>query len=100
MWLKLLKTVKMKQKQFENPPIHLGFKCDRCNVEPISGTRWHCPQCPSESSTDFCDLCIYTAASKTGHHQTNHKLTPVIKPENPSGDQGLSYLQSNFMTDL
>jgi hypothetical protein len=49
MWLKLLKRVKGKQNLL-GPVVHYGYCCDRCGIEPISGTRWHCSQCPPTNS--------------------------------------------------
>jgi len=98
MWLKLLKRVKGKQNLL-GPVVHYGFACDRCGMEPISGTRWHCPQCPASTSIDFCSQCVNSLTLKTGHHQPNHKLTPIINSESIERHQGPNYLQSNFMAE-
>ena len=94
MWLKLLKRVKGKQNV---SIVHYGYRCDFCGVEPITGTRWHCPHCLN-TSTDFCSQCIDSLSSKTGHHQPNHKLIPIINSESLPR-QGPNYLQSNFMAE-
>ena len=36
----------------------ISFQCDRCECEPIVGTRWHCTDCPDETAVDFCDDCV------------------------------------------
>lgn len=32
-------------------------QCDVCGMEPIQGVRWHCQDCPQDSSVDFCSNC-------------------------------------------
>ena len=117
MWLKLVRKVKSARshEQATTNIMHVGFRCDHCSAEPISGTRWHCFTCPPETSIDLCDKCLPLAASRSGHHKANHKLTPVVKSHvdqhqhqyQPGGRDAVvagvdqaSYLQSNFMSDV
>lgn len=97
MWLKLMRRVKAKQLK-AGPSTHYGYRCDHCGMDPICGPRFHCFQCPSNISTDLCEKCAFQLSSKSGYHQPNHKLTPVVKAE-PPPRQGPNYLQSNFMTE-
>ncbi|CAN8001749.1 unnamed protein product [Ixodes hexagonus] len=55
---------------------HVGFRCDRCDREPILGTRWHCTDCPAESSVDFCNDCV-DCMHESGTHRDDHHLEPV-----------------------
>ena len=96
MWLKLIKRVKLKTSH--SAMIHYGYRCDHCGMDPISGSRWHCFQCPSNISTDLCEKCAVQLSSKGGYHQPNHKMTPIIKAD-PLPRQGPNYLQPNFMTE-
>lgn len=38
--------------------VHIGYKCNGCDVEPITGKRWHCYVC-KRAGRDFniCDFC-------------------------------------------
>nr|CAH0101673.1 unnamed protein product [Daphnia galeata] len=96
MWLKLIKRIKAKT--IHSAMIHYGYRCDHCGMDPISGSRWHCFHCPSNISTDLCEKCAFQLSSKGGHHQPNHKMTPIIKAD-PLPRQGPNYLQPNFMTE-
>ncbi|KAM9790250.1 ZZ-type zinc finger-containing protein 3 isoform 2-T3 [Syngnathus typhle] len=59
---------------------HLGYKCDVCGVEPIQGVRWHCQDCPPDSTVDFCANCS-DCLFKTETHKPNHHLDPVYQPD-------------------
>ena len=96
MWLKLINRIKAKT--IHSAMIHYGYRCDHCGMDPISGSRWHCFHCPSNISTDLCEKCAFQLSSKGGHHQPNHKMTPIIKAD-PLPRQGPNYLQPNFMTE-
>lgn len=43
--------------------VHIGYKCNGCEVEPITGKRWHCYIC-KRAGRDFniCEFC-YTKFS-------------------------------------
>ncbi|OWF52606.1 ZZ-type zinc finger-containing protein 3-like [Mizuhopecten yessoensis] len=88
-----------------NPPQHIGFKCDRCQCEPIIGTRWHCSDCVLEEAVDFCDMCV-ESNFETKKHNSSHRLKPIHVPETAAlvdtdyttftpGDY--NYLDSNYM---
>lgn len=56
---------------------HIGFRCDRCECEPIVGTRWHCTDCPSTAgSVDFCSDCV-DCMHESATHKDDHHLEPV-----------------------
>ncbi|XP_028394726.1 ZZ-type zinc finger-containing protein 3-like isoform X2 [Dendronephthya gigantea] len=80
--------------------------CDLCGMSPILGVRWHCVECPSERSTDFCSDCVNI--QKDGViHLSSHKMEPVDWTENDfvDGDyaklgetsKGYNYLDPNFL---
>ncbi|XP_014399847.1 PREDICTED: ZZ-type zinc finger-containing protein 3 isoform X4 [Myotis brandtii] len=78
---KKLKKQKLQQMQAESGFVqHLGFKCDNCGIEPIQGVRWHCQDCPSEMSLDFCDSCS-DCLHETDIHKEDHQLEPVYRSE-------------------
>ena len=56
--------------------VHSGYKCDQCQCEPITGTRWSCMDCPQDLSVDFCDNCADTTY-ETGYHNSSHRLQAV-----------------------
>ncbi|CAH1787838.1 unnamed protein product [Owenia fusiformis] len=97
---------KRKIKEIGPPPFeHKGFKCDRCNCDPIIGKRWHCIDC-SPDSFDFCDDCA-DSQYEIGQHNSSHRLKQVEPPQSKDshidrdytgftpGDY--SYLDPNFM---
>ncbi|CAK6957781.1 ZZ-type zinc finger-containing protein 3 [Scomber scombrus] len=79
--LKRLKKQKLQEIQEDKVGVrHLGYKCDVCGMEPIQGVRWHCQDCPQDSSVDFCSNCS-DCLFKTETHKPNHHLEPVYQPE-------------------
>ncbi|XP_068232340.1 ZZ-type zinc finger-containing protein 3 isoform X2 [Palaemon carinicauda] len=75
--LKLKQVRALKEQEMETGIIsHSGFSCDRCGEEPITGTRWHCLECPASSSLDLCERCV-KADFSTEIHQSSHVLQPV-----------------------
>ncbi|KAJ3280703.1 ZZ-type zinc finger-containing protein 3 [Borealophlyctis nickersoniae] len=61
-------------------PVHHGFKCDRCDIEPIVGTRWKCKQCPDDAQVDLCSDC-HGQPFENGVHTANHEFERVDVPE-------------------
>lgn len=53
---------------------HIGYKCGRCNSEPIIGVRWHCMEC--KPAIDFCDDCV-ESVPEVGQHTTEHRLDAI-----------------------
>lgn len=101
--LKLKKLKKQKLQSTQN--FHEGFKCDKCDIEPIPGTRWHCLDCPIGEEVDFCDDCV-DSNLETGKHNSSHRLKPIKLLDKPSckdrdymtfmpGDY--NYLDPNYM---
>lgn len=109
--LNLLKKVKIEKESGNiHNGIHAGFKCDLCDEEPIVGTRWHCCDCPSNTSVDFCSDCVVSQLDSTTPHPPNHRLeaigTHTASTSNESYDpdylsqsfsQSYNYLDSNFL---
>ncbi|XP_060561473.1 ZZ-type zinc finger-containing protein 3-like [Ruditapes philippinarum] len=88
---------------------HIGFKCDRCDVEPIVGTRWHCTDCPPDVAVDFCEQCV-DCGYETKTHDSSHRLKPKrVTDSNTYMDSdyigfmpggactGYNYLDPNYM---
>lgn len=74
--LTLQKLRMEKEKQASGLAQHVGFKCDRCDCEPILGTRWHCLDCPQTLSVDFCEDCV-DCMHETETHNSSHQLQPI-----------------------
>ncbi|GAM23162.1 hypothetical protein SAMD00019534_063370 [Acytostelium subglobosum LB1] len=51
-------------------PVHEGYKCDGCDVEPIVGTRWRCQEC---IELDLCDNCN-NKYEEIGQHKSSHHM--------------------------
>jgi len=58
------------------PTEHQGFMCDGCGMDPIIGIRWHCKDCPSNQSIDFCNNC-YQSAPSVGGHTSEHYMESI-----------------------
>ncbi|KAL4219665.1 hypothetical protein ACF0H5_022237 [Mactra antiquata] len=111
-YLELLRLKKLKKEKYGGNSTsneHIGFKCDRCNIEPIVGTRWHCTDCPPDIAVDFCEDCV-DSGYETETHNSSHRLKPKYKSENtsymdtdymsfiPGGNcSGYNYLDPNYM---
>lgn len=89
---------------------HTDFKCDKCGCEPIVGTRWHCVDCPQDTSLDFCDSCADNLGSfETSLHNSSHRIRPVKKALNRTSQKmqdedymrfmpgDYNYLDPNYM---
>ncbi|XP_034232129.1 ZZ-type zinc finger-containing protein 3 [Thrips palmi] len=109
--LQLLQKVK-KEKESGNmhSGIHSGFKCDICEEEPITGTRWHCFDCPASTSVDFCSDCVVSQLESATHHPLSHRLEAINEVTPSSSDvsydpdylpqsfsQSYNYLDPNFL---
>ncbi|KAI4471288.1 zinc finger zz domain containing 3 [Holotrichia oblita] len=75
--LYLLRSIR-NEKQIENNESvtlfqHVGFKCDYCDEEPISGSRWHCATCDPKS-IDFCTDCMLSQMYTDNKHPLTHKF--------------------------
>ncbi|RUS88055.1 hypothetical protein EGW08_004221 [Elysia chlorotica] len=80
---------------------HIGYKCDKCGCEPITGTRWHCIDCPADLSFDFCEDCSGLSFQKD-KHDSSHRLHPFMNAvldsdyvSNTAMDY--NYLDPNYM---
>ncbi|XP_053381078.1 ZZ-type zinc finger-containing protein 3-like isoform X2 [Mercenaria mercenaria] len=105
--LKRLRKEKLGYKA--TPTEHVGFKCDRCDIEPIVGTRWHCTDCPPDIAVDFCEQCV-DCGYETKTHNSSHRLKPKRATDSstymdsdyigfiPGGAcTGYNYLDPNYM---
>ncbi|XP_070176347.1 ZZ-type zinc finger-containing protein 3-like isoform X2 [Littorina saxatilis] len=109
--LMMLKELRQETMQALDPslPKHTGFKCDKCGCEPIVGTRWHCVDCPSAVSLDFCETCADNLGTfETATHNSSHRIRHVKRTwTRPTQDQdymsfnnmpgNYNYLDSNYM---
>ncbi|XP_022909965.2 ZZ-type zinc finger-containing protein 3 [Onthophagus taurus] len=78
--LKILKLIKEEKKCEDDEDAclfqHVGYKCDYCEEEPISGSRWHCTTCQT-SSVDYCTDCMLTQMYSATKHPLSHKFSIV-----------------------
>ena len=74
--LKKIKSIQTFAKDNSSETTHPGFMCDRCNMDPIIGIRWHCKDCPSDYSVDFCNDCSLSPFF-SGRHTKEHELIPL-----------------------
>jgi len=81
----LLRLQKLKKRQQPNENervirvVHYNYKCNSCGIEPITGIRWKCKDCPVERDTNMCDDCVNHYESET--HFKNHRLDKLEKVE-------------------
>lgn len=103
MRLKQLRREKLRPEPIRNQ--HIGYKCDRCDCEPIVGTRWHCRDCPVDLSVDMCEDCV-GSGFETDTHDSSHRLDAVhhsVAPPHMDQDYmrfmpgGYNYLDPNYM---
>lgn len=84
--LRKVKQEKLKENSFASNYQHFDYKCDYCDEEPITGVRWHCKSCVSDS-IDFCSDCIIAQMYSENPHPLSHELTPVKYDNTESGCQ-------------
>ncbi|XP_037271598.2 ada2a-containing complex component 1 [Rhipicephalus microplus] len=70
---------------------HVGFRCDRCECEPIVGTRWHCTDCPANASIDFCSDCV-DCMHETATHKEDHHLEAIRVAQDSSTFHDRDYM--------
>lgn len=58
--------------------VHIGFKCDKCSMDPIIGIRYSCTTC----KVDICEGCYQSSGGVggikgffPGLHERNHEFT-------------------------
>lgn len=78
--LMFLKKLRESKLQSNGLAQHVGYRCDRCNCSPISGTRWHCTDCPPNHSTDFCNDCV-DCQHEQHQHKASHHMQPIKQAE-------------------
>ena len=61
-------------------PVHHGFSCDSCAIEPIVGIRWSCEVCPQDIQVDLCNECVSTGY-ETETHKKTHSFLKIDEPE-------------------
>ena len=65
----------IKKKKIENPegkPVHHGYICDGCEMEPIIGNRYKCTVC---DDFDYCEAC-----EEKFKDQHKHPFLKIYKP--------------------
>ncbi|KAJ8328751.1 ZZ-type zinc finger-containing protein 3 [Batrachochytrium dendrobatidis] len=72
-------------------PVHHGYQCDMCLIEPIVGTRWRCKDCTGDSQVDLCSECV-DLGFKTETHGSDHKLESIAEPEEWEESSAFNYL--------
>lgn len=103
-YLKKLREEKLRSNGFAQ---HVGFSCNRCSIEPIIGTRWHCTECPADESIDFCSDCV-DCMHECNSHTAEHKLEPIRMTQGQNrhvdrdymhffGGGDYNYLDPNYM---
>lgn len=102
LWLKRIRREKELEQQNGQPWVHVGFRCDGCNVEPIVGARFQCAQCVRPDTVDFCVECAPKGLA-VGNHTRDHPLKPVRKKfkksfvdKEYSNTAAKNYLDPNF----
>jgi hypothetical protein len=55
-------------------PVHAGFRCDDCGVEPIVGVRWRCTKCHEPQAVDLCEECYETGEFSSPTHRPDHRF--------------------------
>ncbi|XP_049602718.1 ZZ-type zinc finger-containing protein 3 isoform X2 [Syngnathus scovelli] len=77
--LKRLKKLKLQELCEDKAGVrHLGYKCDVCGVQPIQGVRWHCQDCPPDSTVDFCANCSDWSVAR--HAQSGYTSLACSRP--------------------
>ena len=62
----------LKLENNEEKPVHRGYICDGCNMEPIKGNRYHCTVC---NDFDYCDAC-----EEKYKNEHRHPFLKIYKP--------------------
>ncbi|KAJ1342011.1 hypothetical protein BSLG_003416 [Batrachochytrium salamandrivorans] len=78
----------------DTKPVHRGYRCDLCEIEPIVGVRWKCKICLGDSQVDLCSDCIgieyeavssdrfrLTSVSYVGAHTKDHTFEEIATAE-------------------
>lgn len=74
-WGEIHKKINEEKDNEELKVQHLGFKCKKCNTDPIIGVRWECKSCPSVS---FCSDCMLGLCDMDPPpHPITHHFRPV-----------------------
>ncbi|KAH9263533.1 hypothetical protein BASA83_013055 [Batrachochytrium salamandrivorans] len=73
----------------DTKPVHRGYRCDLCEIEPIVGVRWKCKICLGDSQVDLCSDCIgieYEAGAHTKDHTFEEIATAEVWAESSTFD--------------
>lgn len=83
------------------------MQCFICGEEPLTGTRYHCNDCPDK--VDLCaDCAVIQLEAEDPIHCPSHKMTAVRPPNNarsydldyfPQNFASASYLDPNFLPE-
>ncbi|KAK9763491.1 hypothetical protein K7432_009783 [Basidiobolus ranarum] len=55
-----------------------GYKCDRCLIEPIIGSRWVCMNC--DHQVDLCNSC-HSSGDYQNDHDSSHAFQKLLVSE-------------------
>ncbi|KAF5288261.1 hypothetical protein FQA39_LY04029 [Lamprigera yunnana] len=84
--LNILHRVKYEKQKGHSNFQHIGYKCNYCNDEPITGVRWHCKMCVT-NLVDFCTDCVIGQMYSEKPHPLSHKLEVIRDNASESGFQ-------------
>ncbi len=66
-------------------PVHHGFTCDGCSIDPIVGVRWRCAQCEPDVELDLCAECMEGRSRRpfasAPRHAIGHGFRAIALPE-------------------
>ncbi|GET53175.1 ZZ-type zinc finger-containing protein 3-like isoform X1 [Rhizophagus irregularis DAOM 181602=DAOM 197198] len=72
---------------FITGPVHYGFCCDGCHMDPIIGTRYLCNECDESHEVDLCEECFVEESFENEYHKKTHKFTLITNPITPHIDK-------------
>ncbi|PKY51161.1 hypothetical protein RhiirA4_407174 [Rhizophagus irregularis] len=54
---------------FITGPVHYGFCCDGCHMDPIIGTRYLFNECDESHEVDLCEECFVEESFENEYHR-------------------------------
>ncbi|RIA95742.1 hypothetical protein C1645_802788 [Glomus cerebriforme] len=61
-------------------PVHHGFCCDGCHMDPIIGSRYLCSECDESREVDLCEECFGEECFENEYHKKTHKFILITNP--------------------
>ncbi|GES86918.1 ZZ-type zinc finger-containing protein 3-like [Rhizophagus clarus] len=68
-------------------PVHHGFCCDGCHMDPIIGSRYLCNECDESHEVDLCEDCYVEESFENEYHKKTHKFMLITNPITPHIDK-------------